>query len=138
MLMLLANPMVRKAAIYVGVGLVILYALRLWGNAQWKKGEERGRVNAVDYLEKQKIIEWKVKEEQLELRKAKVETDKAQLLNERKTLDSDREAMQKSLSDGLARFNRQRVKNNETANKIKRSELVPAIRTLSGELAIAK
>ena len=122
------QPIVVKIIIVAVGSMGILYALRMWGNAQWAKGEQQGRSTAINYIEKKQLEEWKIQKEQ-------IETDKKQNAIDKKSLIDDRATLQKTLSEALNKFNKQKVVNHETANNIPYTDLVPAIRILSRSIS---
>ena len=106
----------------------ILFALRLWGNEQWRKGEQQGRQAGMEFMEKKKNLEWAEKE------KAQKVKD-AELLKDRKTLASDSVANAKTLRDGLALIRSEMNRDRTIAITIPAHELPTAVLSRSRNLA---
>jgi hypothetical protein len=130
-----ANPLVRKITLYVAVGLACLYALRLWGNAQWAKGEKRGRVTATEFVEKQKRAEWKEKETALIAAAKEIGAEKQAVVSAKIQVETDRANLSRTLKDALARLQAERGKQYENAAAIPATELDNALRSVSVELS---
>jgi acetyl-CoA carboxylase carboxyltransferase component len=130
-----ANPLVRKGVLY-GVGaLAVLYALRLWGNAQWAKGEAAGRKNAAQSIEKAKLEEWKAKARVIVDQSAKLAADRQTLDEQFAELRLARQNLQEGLSRSLNQIDKTREANNAKVNAVPDALLDSAIRNVSGELA---
>jgi hypothetical protein len=133
-----ANPLVRKIALYAAITLACLYALRLYGNAQWKKGEAKGRITATEAIEKEKIKEWKAKEDALILGAKEIGIEKQAVTEARIQVNVDRANLSRTLKDALAKLQAERGRQYENAVAIPDDKLWDAIRALSGELASTK
>jgi hypothetical protein len=69
--------------LYAAIAAVALYCMRLWGNKQWAKGEQAGRVAATEELLKVNEAKWKLQQSQIDVltdqvEKGRVELDKLQ------------------------------------------------------------
>jgi hypothetical protein len=133
--MLWANPLVRRIAIYVGIGLAILYALRLYGNAQWAKGEQTGRLNATQMIEKAKKAEWEKREAAIAEQIGQLKTEQDQISIERTNLKTARESLTAGLAGTLKKIATEREANNAKNITIPADRLDDAIRDISGQLA---
>ena len=52
------SAIVVKVILCTALAGAAFYGLRLWGNKQWAKGEQQGRVSMSQELEKQNKAEW--------------------------------------------------------------------------------
>ncbi len=130
-----ANPLVRKLAIYGGATLAICYAIRLWGNAQWSKGEASGRKNAVQIIEKEKQKEWQTKERAIAEQAGKLAADRQTLDAQFAELQLARRSLQEGLSRSLKQIDKTREVNNAKVLAVPDDLLDGAIRNVSGDLA---
>lgn len=135
MWMILANPLVRKLAIYAGIIAAILLFMRWYGNAQWKKGAEDGRKAAAAEISKQKEAEWKAKEEAIAASIASIEAEKSFLANAGERLIKDRANISRALKDGLAAVQAARNNDYENVASVPAVELDSALRAISRDLA---
>lgn len=133
-----ANPLVRKIAIYLAVSLAILYGLYLWGNAQWRKGEQQGRVSVAIELEKKYREEWEAKSKQIEVAAATLAADRRTLDAQTTQLAQTRRQMQDALSATLKQISASREATDATVIALPADALDDALRGLSAELAAAK
>jgi hypothetical protein len=116
----------------------ILYGLRLWGNAQWAKGEKQGRVSAVQTIEKAKKEEWKIKEAEIASKKIKIEKKMVEVDAASKQLMQDKTILIKGLKDELAKIDSKKpTQPFVVVSSVPDSELDGALRSLSNRLAAA-
>lgn len=81
-----ANPLVRKITMYGALAIAVLLIVRWWGNAQYSKGFDKGKVKGVEDSLEQHKKEWEAAQQDLDsLRKG--------LLTERSALDKDKAAI---------------------------------------------
>lgn len=131
----------------IGSGLIlvsVLLGLRIWGNKQWKKGNEAGRVDAIEYLEKQKKAEWEAKELQLKQASANLEEERKLVADDRAAADArvrSAIAIEKSSRETLSQAVILAKRNEEvisaTIKLIPATQLDDAMRIRSRELADA-
>lgn len=133
--MMWANPLVRRITIYVGIGLAALYALRLYGNAQWAKGEQKGRENATQTIEKAKKAEWAKQEASIAEKAGQLKIDRDQIAIERVDLKAARDSFNAGLAGSLKKIATEREANNAKVIAIPADRLDDAIRDISGQLA---
>ena len=124
----LATAWARKLLLYGVVITAILLCLRWWGNSQWRKGQEAGRLFGIEEIRKTKQAEWKAKEESIAQAAAATAAD-------RKRLDTERAALQKAFSDQLSIIRRERQSIGTAVNAVPDSERNSAIRAVLGQLA---
>jgi hypothetical protein len=115
---------------------VIWYGLRLWGNAQWAKGEAQGRITATANIQKAKDSEWKAKESAITADAKAVADEKLAVRAAGERLNQDRANLSRTLKDGLAAIQQERNRNYaNTVAIVPDTALWDAIRTVSGDLA---
>ncbi len=130
-----AIPWVRKAAFYGAGVLALLYGLRLWGNAQWEKGEKKGRETAVQSIEKDKLREWKEKAGVIAAQAGQLEADRKIVDAQSSELQSARRNLETGLSRSLKQIANNHEANNAQVIAVPADRLDNAIRGISGELA---
>jgi hypothetical protein len=128
-------PLVRKGLLYGAGALAVLYGMRLWGNAQWAKGEAKGRQTAVQLIEKAKLDEWKAKERSIADQAGKLATDRQTLDAQFAELRLARRSLDESLSRSLKQIDKTREANNARVYVVPADLLDGAIRSVSGGLA---
>lgn len=129
------NPLVRKIAIYAAVGLAILYAARLWGNRQWQKGADAGRVYATEQAEKafqKREAELKA---DIQAKTAALAESRASVVQEQRELAKLRASLTAGLDKTLAEIRAGKEATNAAVINVPADRLDDALRTLSAELA---
>ena len=101
---LLANPLVRKAALYGAIALGGLLLLRWYSNAQYSKGFDKGRVSGVEDTVKQHQAEWKVQQEELDGLREGLVKEHAAIEAEKKAVVTSRTAIVNNLAAGQAKL----------------------------------
>jgi hypothetical protein len=134
LLKLLKNPMVQKILIYAAITLAALYCIRLYGNAQWAKGESKGRLNTTQLIEKAKKEEWKRADALLKASEQSLVAERTANDDLKKQLAVDRTEINKNLKNGLAAIQAAQGQANANINSIPASELDNALRKLSNDL----
>jgi hypothetical protein len=129
------NPLIRKGMLYGAGALAVLYGMRLWGNAQWAKGEAKGRQTAVRLIEKAKLDEWKAKERSIAEQAGKLATDRETLEAQFAELRLVRRSLDEGLSRSLKQIDKTREANNAKVSAVPDDLLDGAIRSVSGDLA---
>lgn len=116
----------------------ICYGLRLWGNAQWQKGEKQGRVTAVQVIEKAKKEEWKVKESEIASKRIEIEKKMIEVDAASKQLAQDKTILIKGLKDELAKIDLKKpTQPSVVVSSVPDSELDGALRSLSNRIDAA-
>jgi hypothetical protein len=138
LLALWANPIVRKVALYGIVVVFALYLFRIWGNQQWYKGEQQGRVSATVELEEQYRADWETKQKEIEAFSTQVKIDRKSLDAEKELLRQSRSGLMSSLQSTLSKIESARYANETNVVAIPADELDAALRSLSAELAAAQ
>lgn len=115
-----------------------LFALRLWGNKQWAKGEQQGRVSMSQELEKQNKVEWAARQDAINKAASQVDADRQQVQVERANLEQMRLSTQSTLRQVIAAAQTGREVSNAQAIALPPDELDAALRALSSELAAVK
>jgi len=128
LIMLWANPLARKIAIYAAIALGILYAGRLLLNKHDSRIEQETRVKVTGELLKLKAGEWKAKE-------AAIATGKQAVDNERLALAQDRANLTRSVDTTLAAIRKEKVGQYANASAVPDDRIWLDIRTVSGQLA---
>jgi hypothetical protein len=131
------SPLLVKIVLYLAASGAILYGLRLYGNAQWNKGEASGRKTAVQSIEKAKLREWQVKDAAIAERAATLESDRKIYDAQKTELQGARLSLDARLSQSLNRISKSKEENNATVIAIPGDRLDSAIRSVSGDLAAA-
>jgi hypothetical protein len=134
LLAMLKNPIVQKILIYVGITMVALYCIRLYGNAQWSKGESKGRLNTTQLIEKAKKEEWKRVDALLKTNEQALIVEQTINIDLKKQLAVDRITMNQNLKNGLAAIQAAQGQAYANINSIPATQLDNALRILSREL----
>lgn len=131
----------------IGSGLIlvsVLLGLRVWGNKQWQKGNEAGRVDAIEYLENQKKAEWAAKELQLKQAAATLGEERRLAADDRAAADARvrsaiaiEKASRETLSQAVILAKRNEEVISATIKLIPATQLDDAMRIRSRELADA-
>lgn len=132
-----ARPAARKFILYGGAILVISLLLRWYGNTQYYRGEQQGRVSMSRELERQKNAEWAERERVLAAAEETIAAEKYAVDAAIDRMNRDRADLSRTLRDGLAQIQRERMKDYESAAAVTDDQLWDAIRAISGELAAA-
>lgn len=131
---MLKNPLIQKILIYAGIIMAALYCIRLYGNAQWSKGEAKGRQNTTQLIEKAKKEQW------LQIDELRKDNEKALLAEQsinadlKKQLIKDRTEINQNLKNGLAAIQALQGQAYANINSIPATQLDNALRVLSREL----
>jgi hypothetical protein len=135
------SMLVVKIILFAVASGAILFGLRLWGNAQWTKGEAAGRVNATQIMEKLKQAEWKKIEDQLAAEKQKVTADTEKLaiqqsaLNDRIAEDAKHRQQEDALYNQAVAWSKlAKEQINAEVTAVPAVELVGAVRAQSARL----
>jgi hypothetical protein len=128
-------PLVRNGILCGAGALAVLYGMRLWGNAQWAKGEAKGRQTAIQWIEKAKLDEWKAKERSIAEQAGKLAIDRQTLDAQFAELRLARRSLDESLSRSLKQIDKTREANNARVYAVPADLLDGAIRSVSGDLA---
>jgi hypothetical protein len=141
-LRLWANPIARQIMIYLAIALLAGFALWRWGTIQWQKGEAAGEKTATGIIEKKKQAEWTAREDQLKIERQQTLEDKRTLEKERSNFEIEKQMHQEARrqDEKLRQSAIQTIQSMREADRVKAislpaSDLVPAIRTLSEQLA---
>jgi len=134
-LSLLANPLVRRILLYAAIAAAIVYALRMYGNAQWAKGEAKGRQVVTREIEEQKREEWKKKEAAIAAAAESVEEERRVIRAVADQLAKDRLSIVSGLERSLAVIRQERNRQYESTAVVSDDRLDAALRTVSAELA---
>jgi hypothetical protein len=118
----------------VGIG-AIFFALRLYGNAQWAKGEAQGRLFMARDIEWQKQAEWAKREAEIVAGAAAVEAEKKSIATDRMQLSQDRAALNRTLQSTIASIQQERRRDYANTATVRDTDLDAALRALSRELA---
>ena len=107
---------------------VVLLGIRYWGNVQWAKGEQQGRVSGMEFMRKKKDLEWAERE-----KAQKLEIER--LLKERLSLASERVSLVKNLKDGLSLIRMEMDRDKTITINIPANELPNTVLSRSRNLA---
>lgn len=135
LLALWENPLVRKVVLYAAIALAVLYGLRLWGNKQWAKGEQQGRVSAAVEMEKDLKAAWKAREVALSDAAKNLAFERQTWATQTAELARARAGLQDSLSRSLNQIKTTHEADNAKVIAVAPDQLDAALRTLSAELA---
>jgi hypothetical protein len=134
LLKILKNPIFQKILIYAVITMAVLYCIRLYGNAQWSKGEAKGRLNTTQLIEKAKKEEWKRIDTLLKNNNEALVTEQNINTELKKQLAADRTEINKNLKQGLAAIQAAQGQAYANINNIPATQLDNALRILSREL----
>lgn len=128
------SPLIVKL---IMTGLVIggfLFGLRLWGNAQWYKGESKGRENLAKEVLKARQEEWAKVSKVIEEGTKANEEQKATIDNLRQQLSRDSLSLAQNLKKGLAAIQAGREHDYSAIANVSNTELPNAIRAILTDL----
>jgi DNA anti-recombination protein RmuC len=134
-LSLLANPLVRRILLYAAIAAAVLYALRIYGNRQWAKGEAAGRQVVTREIEEQKREEWQKKEAAIAAAAESLEEERRVIRAVAEQLQKDRLSIVSDLERSLAQIRQERNRQYESTAVVADDRLDTALRTVSNELA---
>lgn len=115
----------------------VLFALRLYGNRQWYKGQAAGRVYEAKAIEQAKQSEWKIKAAAIAADATKVDAEKAAIKAAADQLAKDRLSIGMDLKTALATQTARKERDYANTASVAPDQLDSAIRTISAELAAA-
>jgi hypothetical protein len=119
------------------IAAAVLFGLRLWGNAQWAKGEREGRLSGAADILKAKQAEWTARQKEIAAAAATAARDKAANEALAATIAADRRSARAVLDHVLAQANRTQEANGAKISLIPGDQLDGALRAKSAELAAA-
>lgn len=125
---IMAHPLARKMLLHTAAALAVCYAIRLYGSAQWEKGQAEGRLVGIRIAEEQKKAEWEARNVELAARAAELE-------DQAKAFEAEKAALARDLKASLEAIQAERNRNRATARDIPSDQLADALRRLSRQLA---
>jgi hypothetical protein len=129
------NPLARKIITWAAIIGLMLYALRIYGNKQWEKGNTAGRAAAAQDIDRQKRDEWKQKEHAIAAAAGSLEEEKRVIRAAAVQLEKDRGSIETGLNNSLAFIRQERNRHYETTASVSDDHLDAALRAVSSELS---
>ena len=113
----------------------LFFAVRWWGNHQWAKGEQKGRLSVAADIEKAKLEEWKARENTILAEEKELASERQQAARTTEQLNRDREALRRSLADSMRVISDERMEGYVFAAATPDDRVWTDIRAISRELA---
>lgn len=135
--MLWRNPLVRNIALGIAGSLAIFWCIRWYGNAQWQKGEQAGRISATTELEEQYRERWSRTAKDIASSAVITAQDRAKVEAQALSLAASRKSLQASLDASLSTIHKANEAANAKVLTVPDSAIDESIRILSAELAAA-
>jgi len=126
-----------KIFLIAGAGILVaaFFGIRWYGNAQWAKGEERGRQNVADMLIKEKEEEWAAREKEISLKEKQATQKLDDLTYAANTIHQARATLIKNFDITLKEMEAERVEAYRYAGSVPDTDLIDELRAISRELA---
>jgi len=120
-----------KTWLIIGACILVLFFGKLYGDRKYNQG----KIDTMDYIEKEKKAEWEAKEAELDNIKVGLAAEKDALAVEREAISKERTNMYGVLADNIREIRNERLRGYETAATVPDDRIWNDIRVVSRQLA---
>jgi type IV secretory pathway VirB4 component len=120
-----------KTWLIIGACVLILFFGKLYGDRRYNQG----KIDTMDYIEKEKKDEWEAKDKELDQIKANLAAEKDSLALEREAITKERTNMYSVLAENIREIRNERLRGYETAATVPDDRIWNDIRVVSRQLA---